>query len=215
MDSLKDRGRMQMDTKSNIIRMIIVSSMIIIAGVYYSYTRNSNQVEVEILLETQEVLVVEVETTMAEPEVILIIHVGGEVMSPGVYEVKQGQRVYEVIELAGGFTEAAAKDYLNLAEVLEDGMKLIVPNEEDLRLENIDLYGQVEFQVDSKVDLNKASKEQLMNLTGIGEAKAEDIITYREEIGLFQSIEEIMNISGIKEAAFEKIKDDIYVSGVK
>lgn len=215
MDSLKDRGRMQMDTKSNIIRMIIVSSMIILAGVYYSYTRNSNQVEVEILLETQEVLVVEVETTMAEPEVILIIHVGGEVMSPGVYEVKQGQRVYEVIELAGGFTEAAAKDYLNLAEVLEDGMKLIVPNEEDLRLENIDLYGQVEFQVDSKVDLNKASKEQLMNLTGIGEAKAEDIITYREEIGLFQSIEEIMNISGIKEAAFEKIKDDIYVSGVK
>lgn len=215
MDSLKDRGRMQMDTKSNIIRMIIVSSMIILAGVYYSYTRNSNQVEVEILLETQEVLVVEVETTMAEPEVILIIHVGGEVMSPGVYEVKQGQRVYEVIELAGGFTEAAAKDYLNLAEVLEDGMKLIVPNEEDLRLENIDLYGQVEFQVDDKVDLNKASKEQLMNLTGIGEAKAEDIITYREEIGLFQSIEEIMNISGIKEAAFEKIKDDIYVSGVK
>lgn len=215
MDSLKGRGRMQMDTKSNIIRMIIVSSMIIIAGVYYSYTRNSNQVEVEILLETQEVLVVEVETTMAEPEVILIIHVGGEVMSPGVYEVKQGQRVYEVIELAGGFTEAAAKDYLNLAEVLEDGMKLIVPNEEDLRLENIDLYGQVEFQVDDKVDLNKASKEQLMNLTGIGEAKAEDIIRYREETGLFQSIEEIMNISGIKEAAFEKIKDDIYVSGVK
>ncbi|MBS5064105.1 MAG: helix-hairpin-helix domain-containing protein [Hungatella hathewayi] len=63
----------------------------------------------------------------------------------------------------------------------------------------------------AKVNLNTASKEQLMTLRGIGESRAEDIIRYREEHGAFGAIEEIMEISGIKDAAFQKIKDDITV----
>ena len=61
------------------------------------------------------------------------------------------------------------------------------------------------------MNLNTASKEQLMTLAGIGESRAEDIIRYREEYGGFQKIEDIMKVSGIKEAAFQKIKDSITV----
>ena len=62
-----------------------------------------------------------------------------------------------------------------------------------------------------KININTAGKDELMELTGIGEAKAESILRYREEHGGFQSIEELMQIEGIKEGVFNKIKDDITI----
>ena len=71
--------------------------------------------------------------------------------------------------------------------------------------------GQQKETVSEKVNINTATKDQLMTLTGIGEVRAEDIIAYRQEHGPFRQIEDIMQVSGIKEAAFAKIKDDITV----
>ena len=167
------------------------------------------------------------------PVSVCYVHICGEVVLPGVYEMEEGSRIFQVVERAGGFTERAAAQYLNMAQVVSDGMKIVVPDGESL--DGAEYYG-----LDSeggnhgagsagagvimpegksaggstakeKVNLNTATREELMTLKGIGEAKADDIIAYRESHGGFQKIEDIKKISGIKDAAFEKIKDDITV----
>ena len=142
------------------------------------------------------------------------VHICGEVQHPGVSEMEPGTRVFQAVDMAGGFTDEAAADYLNMAQETADGMKITVPSKEEAKAEG--LWVQVPESPEGaagqqKINLNTAGKEELMTLRGIGEAKAEAILRYREEQGPFESIEEIMNISGIKEAAFQKIKDDITV----
>lgn len=132
----------------------------------------------------------------------IFVHVCGAVKSPGVYELPVGSRVYEAVEVAGGFQKKADTAGLNQAELLEDGMQLYVPAKES---RTSDATSQ------AKVNLNTATVEELMTLTGIGEAKAKAIIAYRERHGRFKKKEDIMNISGIKEGMFSKIEDDITV----
>ena len=149
----------------------------------------------------------------------IFVHVCGEVVLPGVYELAEGSRIYQAVEMAGGFTENAAGDFLNMAGILEDGMKIQIPNQEEASRwgsREADSYSGISAGLDggadnSKVNLNSASKEQLMTLKGIGEARAEAIIAYRQEYGPFAEIEDIMEVPGIKEAAFQKIKEDITV----
>ena len=143
-------------------------------------------------------------------EISCFVHVCGEVKEPGVYEMKQGDRVFHAIEKAGGFTDEAAQGYLNLALEVTDGMKLAVPPKEWVDAQTFQ-EGESEEVPTGKVDLNTATKEELMTLKGVGQAKAESILEYRDTHGKFQAIEDIMNIPGIKEGAFEKIKDDITV----
>ena len=153
------------------------------------------------------------------------VHICGEVVNPGVYEMEPGSRIFQVVEAAGGFTAQAASDYLNMAQETADGMKITVPSGEEIEsLEALE-PGSLGIEIpggrdpgildqpgaSQKINLNTATKEELMTLKGIGEAKAADIIRYREEQGPFRTIEEVMNISGIKEAAFGKIKDNITV----
>ena len=138
----------------------------------------------------------------------IFVHVCGEVVSPGVYELHLDSRVYEAIEAAGGVSEKAAEESLNQAEYLMDGQQIYVPSEEEL-LKKEEEAG---VSADGKVNINKASKEELMTLSGVGEAKADAIIRYRSEKGSFSSIEEIMEIEGIKEGVFRKIEDRITVS---
>ena len=137
----------------------------------------------------------------------IFVHVCGQVKNPGVYELEEGSRVFEVIEAAGGMTKQAA-DSINQAEVLLDGQQLYVLSKDEVLKSN---DGKAEVS-DGKVNINRASKEELMELSGIGEAKADAIIRHREERGNFNSIEEIMEIEGIKEGVFRKIEDQITVS---
>lgn len=141
-----------------------------------------------------------------ETEKEILVHVCGAVKNPGVYKIKEGSRICDIIALAGGGTSDSAVDTLNLARVLKDEERIFVPTIQEA--ETIEV---LEKKGSQKINLNTATKEQLMTLSGIGEAKAEDIIAYRAENGDFQTIEDIMKISGIKEAAFQKIKDKIMV----
>ena len=141
-------------------------------------------------------------------ELKIFVHVCGEVKTPGVYELEAGSRIFEAIEAADGMTKAAAEDSVNQAEILVDGQQLYVPSKEEVQKEN-DKNSETD---DGRVNINKASKDELMTLAGIGEAKADAIIRYREENGAFKSIEEIMEIEGIKEGIFRKIEDQITVS---
>ncbi len=136
------------------------------------------------------------------------VHICGEVECPGVYQVPEGSRIFQAVEQAGGFTDEAASQYLNLAEPTEDGMKICVPSVKEAEEKGLSLWGE---ETAGRININKAGAEELMTLTGIGESRAADIIRYREENGGFRTVEDIMKVPGIKEGAFEKIKDQISV----
>lgn len=217
-------------------RGLAFAVLIVAAGVCYSCGREDSEEiwmdQTEAASEDFEEAALEQETVQ-EPQtgqkVVCFVHVCGEVRAPGVYELCEGQRIYEAISLAGGFTEEAARDYLNLAEPVWDGMKLEIPHQEqvsqaqwpadyrDVPQAGMSQAGQTGAarkggeDSSGKVNLNTGTKEELMTLRGIGEARAEEIIRYREERGGFDCIEDIMEISGIKDGAFQKIKDDITV----
>lgn len=155
------------------------------------------------------------EVSLSESHSTIFVHVCGKVNNPAVYEFENGARVVDAIEKAGGFMEEAAIDYLNLARVLADGEKLYVPDKEEaLESESANVAQMSTGDIkgaDTKVNINTASKEELLSLKGIGDSRAEDIINYRTENGKFAAIEDIMKVPGIKQGAFNKIKDNIKV----
>lgn len=139
------------------------------------------------------------------------VDVCGAVTCPGVYLLRSGSRVFEAIQMAGGLKADADTRNLNQAAVITDGQKLYIHTVGEIPAE---LPGQTgtESISDGKVNINTASREELMTLPGIGEAKADAMIAYRQEKGLFSSVEEIKNISGIKEGVYSKIADSIKVN---
>lgn len=137
---------------------------------------------------------------------VIYVYVCGFVKEPAVYELTEGSRVFQAVEMAGGVSEDGNVQYLNMAGILMDGERIYVPsNEEAESLAEENVSGNAKEH--GLVNINMASKEQLMSLPGIGESKADAIIQYREQNGGFASIEDIMQIPGIKNAAFSKIKD--------
>lgn len=149
------------------------------------------------------------EDATAEPET-QFVYICGAVANPGVYELPAGSRIYEAVEAAGGLTDAADQTYLNQARILKDEEQIYVPTQEETQ--NADGPKDIGTDTeDGKINLNTATKEELMTLAGIGESKADSIIRYREEHGKFQEIEDIMKIEGIKSGVFNKIKEQIIV----
>lgn len=132
----------------------------------------------------------------------IYVYVYGQVLSPGVYEMHKGDRIYQAIEAAGGFTMDADTGSINQAQILQDEQEIFVRSVS----EKADISPEG-MNADGLIDINTASREQLMSLPGIGEAKADAILTYREEHGRFQSTEEIKNISGIKDGLYNQICD--------
>ncbi|WP_165970850.1 helix-hairpin-helix domain-containing protein [Peribacillus frigoritolerans] len=163
------------------------------------------------LLTGEQALNEEPESEENEADQTVIVDVKGEVQKPGVYEMKPGERFHHVIEKAGGLTNAADAVQINLAELLEDGMIVYIPKQGEIAENLIQQPAAGADAEEQKVNLNKATSEDLQTLTGIGPAKAEAILAYREEAGGFKTIEDILNVSGIGEKSFEKLKDSISV----
>lgn len=154
-------------------------------------------------------------------ESVVYVHVCGQVNVPGVYELPKGSRIYEAVAAAGGMTDQAAGERLNQAATVEDGQQIYVLSKEEAAKNAKPAGGEagvLEASIpgmpqaeDGKVDLNTATAEELMTLSGIGEAKAEAILRYREEHGGFQKVEELMEVEGIKEGVFNKIKEQVKI----
>lgn len=165
---------------------------------------------------------------------IIYVHICGAVKEPGVYMVSDGSRLDEVVTCAGGLTEDAASVYINLAQTVLDGQQYFIPTTQDVegmsRLDYTDSFpasvgntntsiagGVTNAEKNSGkeasdyVNINTATREELMTLPGVGEAKAESILTYRETVSQYETIEDIMKVSGIKQGLFQKIKDQITV----
>lgn len=170
----------------------------------------------------------------------LKVDIKGQVVNPGVYELSNNSRVIDVINMAGGLTDIANTSLINLSKKIEDQMVIIIYSDDEVMNSNVKeietVFKVVEKEcvcpvikndgcinteldnninddsdvISNKININTASLEELMTLTGVGESKAKSIIEYREK-SKFTSIEDIMNVSGIGELAFEKIKEYITV----
>ena len=137
----------------------------------------------------------------------ICVYVCGNVASPGVYDMKEGSRVYEAIEAAGGIVGEVDVTQINMAQKLSDGQQITV-TEEGLA-QQTSSGGSAGGS--AKVNINTASADELMTLSGIGESRAEAIIDYRTRYGNFESVDELMNISGIGEKMLAKIIDNIEI----
>lgn len=149
-------------------------------------------------------------TTETETSEFIYIDIKGEVKNPGVYRVKNGTRLFTVIELAGGMTLDANNKLVNLSQVLRDEDMVVVPSVFDIVIYN-EVDNPTSNPSDSLININRASLEQLEELPGIGPSTAQKIIDYRNDIGEFNLIEDIMNVPGIGEATFENIRELITV----
>lgn len=181
------------------------------AGLLHSCTMEKEKESVIIEQKSKEQNTSEEEVPKESEVSHICIFITGCVKNPGVYELLEGARLYEAIELAGGFTEEASQDCLNLAAFVKDGDKITVYSKEEAEKSSVGNMGQSDMTDRRYVNINTADKKTLMTLPGIGESKADAILSYRKENGMFSSIEDIMNISGIKQGAFDKIKSLITI----
>ena len=159
------------------------------------------------------------ENNPENPEMIFV-HVCGAVKKEGVYQVINSARVVDAIKAAGGLTKAAASYGINQAELLKDGMQIYIPTKKEVKVNKVipsglpSVTGASDISKNANteiVNINTATKEELMKLNGVGEAKAALIINFRETNGGFKNINDLMKIKGIKQKFFDKIKDSICV----
>lgn len=137
----------------------------------------------------------------------ILVHVKGAVNSPGLYTLAQGSRAVDAINAAGGLTDSAAADGINLAEKLADGEEVYVPSANEAAVSR-PVSSAKKIKI---INLNSASSEELQTLPGIGPSYADRIIGFRKENGPFGRIEEIMKVKGISKAKFEKLRAYITV----
>ena len=182
---------------------IIIISIII----YYMTQKIGND---EIIIENTE--------SIEEEEVIeekIAIHMTGCVKNPGIIELKEGERIDDAIQLAGGLTEEADLTNVNLAYKVEDGQKIYIPSIHDIEEKEIIQENQEgilsEENETGKVNINTAKQTELETLPGIGPTIALRIIEYRKENGEFTDIEELKEVEGIGEAKWEQIKDFVEI----
>ena len=143
---------------------------------------------------------------------LIYVYVCGAVKTSGVFELKKDGRVCDAIEAAGGFCEDAAREYVNLARKLEDEEQIYIPTKEEAETQEIlKMVTKEKEEESSLININTADEQTLCTLPGVGKSRARAIISYREQKGNFQSIEEIMNVEGIKNGLFEKIEAFITV----
>lgn len=139
------------------------------------------------------------------------VYISGEVKNTGVYYLKKDSRITDLINICGGLTEEADVSKINPAQKLNDSDKIIIPKkEENLNTESIEDTNESDINVQEKININTATKDELTSLNGIGESTANKIINYRNK-NKFKEIEDIMNVPGIGEAKFNNIKDYICV----
>lgn len=220
--------------------IIILLIIILVIGyiIIKLYLNKNDSVEVvldEFDLEFNENINVKEDVTF-DSNKIFYVDIKGAVQNPGVYEIEENKKVIDVINLAGGFTANADTSLINLAKKVSDEMVIIIYTVEEVKNSkepeavikiiekecvcpeinndaciNNGISNETETGDLGVVNINTASLDELLTLTGIGESKARAIIEYRESFGLFTTKEDIMNVDGIGESLYEKIKENITV----
>lgn len=141
----------------------------------------------------------------------ITVEIKGEVKNPDVYEIDDGSIIRDLINMAGGLTQEANIDGINRAEKLRANQLIVIPNNDNANNNIGSSIVSTGSSSDGIININTATLSELQNITGVGEVKAQSIISYREKNGGFKSIEEIKNVDGIGDKTFEKIKDQISI----
>ena len=202
--------------KQKIIAIILITIIGIGIYCYTNAIENTSEEEIENVLE-----VAQTNTTKETEEKNIFVHIAGCVQKEGMLELSSNSRIADAIEKAGGLTQEADLSDINLAYLLEDGMKIYIPNQNE-RQENNEKTKNIPKEENTPsmqiqdtntkqdvININTATQEELDTLPGIGPATATKIIEYRKEKGKFKQKEEIKEVSGIGEAKYEKMKEYI------
>ena len=226
-----------MKKKERVIGCLVILGIIVSVGIFLTSFREADDISNEEVLEMfnedeiksdkkQEDSKQKESTQVKEvTEVIeakeIVVEIKGEVKMPSVYTLVEGSRVHELIEKAGGLSELANVDEINRASPLSDGECIVIANINDKEsLDKVDLnVGVSEVNKPSEgkksegdiININTATHEDFMTLNGIGEAKAQAIIDYRDTSGGFKSIDDLTSVSGIGEKTLEKIRDKLSI----
>lgn len=219
--------------KKIIISVVLIVILIIIFVIYTVNNKDEEELNLNYFVLEEEENFIENNNQMNENQQNIdaidekveeiAIHIVGEVKNEGIIYLKKGARIIDAINEAGGETKQADLSQINLAYVLEDGLKIYIPNKKEKITEYIiESNGNNVIQKENKtsntekgdsdkVNINTATQEELDSLPGIGPSTAQKIIDYREENGLFKKIEDIQNVKGIGESKYSDVKDKITV----
>lgn len=197
---------------------IVIITIVIVVVSYFIYNK-VNIEDKEIVIEN--ILIESKTNPQNEKQNLIVVHITGEVNKPGIVELEVESRIEDAIIAADGLTTNADITNVNLAYILEDGIKIRIPSILDSKQEevitensgeNIIKENNVESSnIKNCININKATTDDFEKLPGIGTSLATRIVKYREENGKFKNIEDIKNVSGIGENKFEQIKDLISV----
>ena len=220
------------EEKGKKILIIIIVLTISVVGAYYFIKLRKDSFKViekndKVIKEEKEVKEEKKEEEKEEESISWIVDVKGEVVNPGIHKIEKDMRINDVIKVAGGLTKNADTTLTNLSKKVTDEMVIIIYSKEEVKEiltkeklstecgnKEIILNGECttkkEENASKKININIASKEELMKIPNIGEAKASSIIEYRTKTK-FTKIEDIKNVTGIGDSIFELIKDYIEV----
>ena len=186
---------------------VVGGAILLLVGVGGLLPKKEEAVEeTEVVVTTVLAEKTEVSTTQ---ETVIFVDIKGAVKNPGVYQMKVGDRVKDALEAAGGLTEEADSQKVNLAKRLEDQMVIVVPKVGEEAEEIPAGATSKEEAKEGKVNINTATVEELKTLKGVGEKKAEAIIEYRKKNGSFQTKEDLMKVRGIGKKLFESFQERI------
>ena len=214
---------------NNLFKIIISFFILSIYVLFFIFIYNPMNTEKEEIIDNKIVIndLVEEKDEVVE---YIYVDVKGSVKKPNVYKINKGSRVNDAIKAAGGLSKGANTRFINLSKTLNDGDVIVVYSDSEIKkaqktntivvetpcvceeVKNDACYKEDTATADSKlVNINTATLEELLSLSGIGEAKAKAIIEYRQINGNFNTIEDIIKVSGISETIFSKIKNYITV----
>ena len=186
---------------------VIGGVLLLLVGVGGLFSKKEEAVEDVTVVETT--MLVEKTQDSTTQESVIFVDIKGAVNNPGVYQMKSGDRVKDALDAAGGLTDEADSQKVNLAQRVEDQMVIVVPKVGEEVTEMPAGATSKEASKEGKVNINTATVEELKTLKGVGEKKAEAIIDYRKKNGSFKTKEDLMKVRGIGKKLFESFQERI------
>ena len=218
--------------KENMIKVLVITLLLFLymgSFIYISTkiikTEKGSENETNVLAKEDLKEETNTETSVKE----IVVDVKGSVKKPGVYKIKENSRVTDAIDAAGGLSKNANTRFINLSKLLSDGDVVVIYSNEEIEdakkedkivvetpciceeVKNDACYKEETTNTNRKININTATINELMTLTGIGESKAKLIIEYRTQNGNFKDIKDIMKVKGISETLFSKFKENITI----
>lgn len=200
----------------NKYKTIGIGILAIIIIIYLSILYFSGKGEKELVKNNTESIYVEEDDEETSKDVVvnnkkkLVVEIKGQVNNPNIYYLDDGSIINDLINEAGGLTNNASINNINRAELLTDHICVFIPSIDE-KSNNETISNSTNSLKSDKININTATAEELDKLPGVGPAKAEDIISYRESNGKFKNVDELKNVKGIGESSFEKMKEKITI----